>query len=85
MTRKARNKPECEAGSGISPLAGGRITAGAGIPGLKWQAAGGPGEACPAGLARLPLEVQYAFWSRQTTARVLPMIMRSNTSDQLRM
>ncbi len=28
---------------------------------------------------------QYAFWSRQTTARVLPMIIRSNMSDQLRM
>jgi hypothetical protein len=29
--------------------------------------------------------LQYAFWSRQTTARVLPMIMRSNSSDPLRM
>ncbi len=28
---------------------------------------------------------QYAFWSRQTTANVLPMIIRSNMSDQLRM
>ena len=28
---------------------------------------------------------QYAFWSRQTTISVFPMIIKSNMGDQLRM